>query len=95
MQISRTLNSSHSIVAQVQPKPVQQSFSEVINNLLTTWSRTEGAVDARIAHLPTGVSELFQLQKSMGTLQLQTECAAHAADSVGTTIRKMQQLGGQ
>jgi len=69
--------------------------AEALKPITESWIKTDGAISKKIAALPPQVKELFLLQRATSQLQLQVECVSKIADSVGSTIKKMQQFGGQ
>lgn len=83
-------------LAPVQPTiQGQKSSGAFLDVLSQSWHRADSAMQAKINKLPSEVKGLFELQRTCANIQLQVECVTKVADSAATTVKKVQQLGGQ
>lgn len=80
--------SFHDVVHKIRLEPI---FEPIIQG----WAKTENATNHQISRLSPELRKLFELQRSISSLHLQTECITHLADAVGSTMKRVHQLGGQ
>ena len=71
--------------------PIPKLFKSVLEQFVAN----ETKVNSAIPKLPGEFKGLVELQRSSSALQLQVECISRVADSFTSTIKKVQQLGGQ
>lgn len=79
----------------IRPKSVSGSVPGLFKNTIEKFISNERAVTTAIPKFPAEFKGLMELQRSCSALQLQVECASRIADSVSSSIKKIQQLGGQ
>jgi hypothetical protein len=71
--------------------PAPTLFKEVLENFISS----QKVISAAIPKLPSQFKGLVELQRSCSALQLQVECVSRVAESITSSIKKVQQLGGQ
>ncbi len=79
----------------IRPESISGPLPSLFKNTLEKFVSNERAVTTAIPKLPSEFKGLMELQRSCSALQLQVECASRIADSVSSSIKKIQQLGGQ
>lgn len=70
------------------------TFRDTVQRFDSLWNRSEAQLGKLPTKLPNELFELISLQHRMQNLSLEVHLATAVADSLGQTLRRLQQAGG-
>jgi len=70
-----------------------QGFLEKLEALQSDWNKVGERSNAALGKLPSEVRSLVELQIDAGQLQVQTTVVSKVGETVGATMRRLQQMG--
>lgn len=70
------------------------SFKEVLSQFDADWKKSDASVSQAIGGMSKEVRKLFEVQRLVSKLTLQTDLLTKAGESVSQTLKKIQQMNG-
>ena len=80
-------------VAKIEQGAFSEKLSRALSVFLDRWSSTEVRAEKVFKTLPTDARSYLGLQLEVNRLHLQSELLTKGAENLGSTLRRMQQLG--
>jgi len=92
------IDSFSSVMIKKSLEPMNNKVQNPINNIEkgwdevfhTLWQQAQTNLDKKVKQLPGNTKQLFELQRTMQSIQLLTEIGSKTAEGVSSAIKRIQ-----
>lgn len=89
-------NSARAIPSVQETSPVgdiKNRLTTALEGFVRNWKETSGSLETLSHRVPESFNALFELQKGMHRVQLQSSMVVKGGEALSSTLRRVQQMG--